>query len=306
MAQDSNRGIKLFCWLFVVIGLGIAGWGGWTLIKSIRTNDWPVTDGVIQSARQKSHPDKDGSTTYSAEITYTYEVAGVKYDGDKIAIGQMSSSSEYVQGVLGRYPVGGKVSVHYSATNPTDAVLETGIHGGTWICFVVGTVFTLFGVMFLQLMRTAAKAETAGVLQPSSATVSPDGSVTTSKAPLLMGVIFLIAGIGICFGQPSNGTPQWILYAAGGMFGMIGVYIFLAALKNKLYSKIATLLAVVLFLAIFHWISFGAGERIGTSTTPFSQQSGVNVKLPFAIFTILMDAAIIAGFFHWLSKRRKD
>lgn len=306
MAQTRPRSIQIFCWLFIVMGVGIVGWGGWTLIKSIRTNDWPVTDGVIQSARQKSHPDNDGSTTYSAEVTYAYQVAGISYTGSKITIGSMSSSSEYAQGVLSRYPVGGKVSVHYSATAPTDAVLETGIHGGTWICFAVGTVFALFGIMFLQLIRNAAKAEAADNLQPPSVTTSPDGSPTTSKAPLVLGVIFLIAGVGICFGQPSGGTPQWILYAAGGMFGMIGVYIFLAGLKNKLYSKIATLLILAPFLAIFHWISFGAGERIGTSTSSFSQQSGVSVKLPFAIFTILMDVVIIAVVIYRLRNRRND
>lgn len=306
MAQSTPRGLQLFCWLFIVLGVGITGWGGWTLIRSVRTNDWPVTEGVIQSARQESHRGTKGGTTYSAEVTYTYQVAKASYTGSKIAIGQMSSSSEYAQGVLSRYPVGGKVAVHYSATDPADAVLETGIHGGTWICFGVGTVFALFGVMFLQIMKAAAKAQTTDALQPGSTRPATDGSTTTSKAPLLMGVIFLIAGVGICFGQPSGGTPQWIVYAAGGMFGMVGVYIFLAGLKNKLYAKIAMVLMLVLFLVIFHWVSFGPGERIGTSTTPLSQQRGVSVKTPFAIATILMDVVIIALVIRRLRKGKSD
>ena len=288
------------------MGVGIVGWGGWTLIKSIRTNDWPVTEGVIQSARQKEHSDNDGSSTYSAEVTYTYQIAGISYTGDKIAIGQMSSSAAYAQSVLSRYPVGQKVSVHYSPTDPAQAVLETGIHGGTWICFAVGTVFALFGIMFLQLMRNAATAEMSGSLKSSSAPEATEGRETTNKPPVLLGLIFLIAGGAICFGQPSNGTPQWILYAAGGLFGSAGLYILLARLENKLFSKLATLLMLALFLAIFHWVSFGAGERLGTSTTPFSSRSGVNVKTPFAIFTILMDVVIIALLVHRFSKRRKE
>ena len=87
MAQSPPRGSQLFCWLFVVLGLGIAGYGLKSLIKSVCTKDWPVTDGVIQSAQQKSHPDNNGSTTYSAEVTYTYQVADVSYTGNKISIG---------------------------------------------------------------------------------------------------------------------------------------------------------------------------------------------------------------------------
>lgn len=63
---------------------------------------------------------------------------------------------------------------------------------------------------------------------------------------------------------------------------------------------------MVLFLTMFHWISFGAGERIVTSTTPFSEQSGVDVRWPFAIFTILMDLALVGVFFQWLSKRKRN
>jgi len=141
------------------MGMGIVGYGVWTLIKSVRTNDWPVTDGVIQSAQKKFHrDDNDGNGTYSAEVTYTYQVAGVNYDGNKIAIGQMSSSAAYAQGVLNRYPIGKTISVHYAPDNPTDAVLETGVHGGSWIGLVVGTFFTLFGLMFLQVLRTTDKA----------------------------------------------------------------------------------------------------------------------------------------------------
>lgn len=304
MAQVSNRGVQLFCWLFIVIGMVAVGVGVWTLIKSIRTKHWPVADGVIQSAHKQSHSGDHGSTTYSAEVTYTYQVAGVNYNGDNISIGQMSSSSEYAQKILNRYPVGKTISVHYSPANPAEAVLETGIHGGTWICFGVGTAFVLFGAMFLQIMRTAAKTKLPSA-PPSSVRTNPDGSVSMDQPPALMGVIFLLAGVGICFMQPSGGTPNWIVYAAGGFFGLMGIFLLLYRLDNKVYSRIAMMPVIALFLAIFHWISFGADERIGTSTTPFSQHSGVNVRTPFAIFTILIDLAIVAGFFHWLFKRRK-
>lgn len=236
MAQSPPRSAQIFCWLFVVIGLGIVGCGAWTLIKSFRTNDWPVTNGVIQSAHQQSHSGKEG-TTYSAAVTYTYQVADVSYTGNKIAIGQMSSSSDYAQGILNRYPVGKKIPVHYSPINPAEAVLETGVHGGTWICFIIGTVFALFGAMFLQLRRAATKAQMRGAPQASSVTMSPDGTISVDKPPLLMGVIFLIAGVSMCFAPPSNGVPHWVIYAIGGVFAWIGVYIIFSGWRNKIFPK---------------------------------------------------------------------
>jgi hypothetical protein len=218
MAQMSSRGTQLFCSLFIVIGLLAVGIGIWTLAKSIRSEHWPVTDGIVQSAEMKSHEGSKGRTTYSAEVTYTFQVAGTSYTGDKVSIGQMSSSAEYAQGILNHYPTGKKVSVHYSPGDPSDAVLETGIHGGTWICLGVGTAFTLFGIMFLQISRAAARAQMPGAPESSSVEVLPGGRVTMSKPPVLMCVIFLLAGIGLSFVPPDPGKPNWLMCAVGAFF----------------------------------------------------------------------------------------
>jgi uncharacterized protein (TIGR03435 family) len=303
MAQMSNRGAQLFCSLFVVIGLVAVGIGIWTLAKSIRSEHWPVTDGIIQSAEMKSHSGSKGGTTYSAEVTYTYQVAGMSYTDDKVSIGQMSSSSEYARGILNRYPVGRKVSVHYAPGDPSDAVLETGIHGGTWICLGVGTAFTLFGIMFLQIQRAAARAQMPGAAESSSVKVLPGGRVTMDKPPVMMGVIFLLVGIGLCFVPPDSGKPAWLMYVVGAVFFCGGVMALLMRMENKLYGKIGSLMFLVPFLVIFHWVSFGAGERNGTVSMPFSVTHGASVRTPFAIFTVLMDLVIVAGVVHWLLKR---
>jgi hypothetical protein len=228
------------------------------------------------------------------------------YTGDKVSIGAMSSSSAYAQGILNRYPIGKKVSVHYSPGDPSEAVLETGIHGGTWICLGVGTAFTLFGALFLQIQRAAARAQMPGAPPSSSVKVQPDGSVTMDKPPVLMGVIFLLAGLGICCVPPDSGTPHWVVFAAGGMFASGGMLLLLYRLENKAYSKIAMAAFLAAFLAVFHWVSFGGGERNGTVSAPFSVTHGVSVRTPFALFTILIDVAIVAGLVHWLIKRWKD
>ena len=297
MAQMSSRGTQLFCSLFIVIGLVAVGMGIWTLTKSLRSEQWPVTDGIIQLAEMKSHQGSKGGTTYSAEVTYTYQVAGTNYTGDKVSIGQMSSSSEYARGILNRYPVGKKVSVHYSPGDPSNAVLETGIHGGMWICLGVGTAFTLFGFMFLQINRAAARAQMPGAPESSSVKVWPDGSVTMDKPPVLMGVIFLLVGIGLCFvhaGQRQAGLAD-VCRGRNVCVWRRDPSVD-AAGEQDIFQDRDGADGSGLVLVIFHWISFGPGERIGTVSTPFSVTHGVSVRTPFAIFTILMDVVILAGF----------
>ena len=274
------------------------GSGVWMAFKSVSSEQWPVTDGVVLTAEMKSHSGEHGDT-YSAAVTYEYRVTGEKYTGNKIAIGSMSSSTSYAQGILSRYPVGKQVVVHYSPEHPAEAVLETGIHGGTWVCLGVGMAFALFGLMFLQLSRAAAQAELPGA-PPSGLHTQPDGSVTMDKPPVLMGVIFLLAGIGLSLVTPDNGTPRWIMWAVGATFGFAGLLLLLQRLENKVYSKIATWFVMIPFMAVFHWVAFGAGDRTGTVSGSFIATHTADVRWPFAIFTLLVDLVIVVSLIHKL------
>ncbi|HEU5396215.1 MAG TPA: DUF3592 domain-containing protein [Verrucomicrobiae bacterium] len=305
MAQLSRNAGRFFCSIFIVVGLIAAGAGGWNLVKGIRTEQWPVANGIVMSAKVVRNSGGRGSDTYSPEIWYSYHVAGMGYTGKKISIGQMSSSSGYAQGVVGRYPVGKQVTVHYNPADPAEAVLETGVHGGTWILFGVGGAFILVGFLFLQIQTAIARAQAAGGSTPS-VTVLPDGQFTMQEPPALMGVIFILAGAGICFLHPADGVPHWIVIGAGIFFVLMGIFLLLRRLKNKLYAKIAMAPVLLTFLAILHWVSFGAGERAGTVTTPFSAGHAANIRTPFAIFTVAIDVIIVASLVYRLWKRNKD
>jgi hypothetical protein len=299
----SKRNTRAFCGLFMLIGAVAIGCGAWTLLRSLRCQHWPTTEGVIEEAEMEQHETADteqqsSSFTYSANVSYSYQVAGIHYEGTRLAIGAMSASSNYARGILDRYPVGKKVSVHYAPDNPELAVLETGIHGGTWIALGVGTLFVLFGWMILQWPSSANRAG-----QTTSATQS---NVGLQQPPMLMGVIFMLMGSFVFFMEPADGNPHWILYAVGGFFVVAGLFVLALHLQNKLYSKILMWAFLLTFLVIFHWVSFGPGERIGTTTTPFSQYSGVNVRTPFAVFTVLLDMALLAGGVRWLLKGREN
>jgi len=134
----------------------------------------------------------------------------------------------------------------------------------------------------------------------------PDGRVTMDKPPVLMGVIFILMGSFIPFGEPADKVPHWTLYVAAGIFIFAGLALLLARLENKIYAKIFGATAVVLLMAVFNWAGFGPGERIGTSTTPFGTHSGVNVKTGFAVITTFFDLVLVAFVVHWLLKRRPE
>lgn len=306
MAQSLHRGTRgerLFCWLFVIVGLVLVGNGIRLVTHGLRAEHWPVTVGTVQSGGIKSISDEDG-TTYSAEVTYLYEVAGTKYTNDEAAMEGMSASQSYAEGVLKQYPVGKKICVYYSPGNPAEAVLEPGIHGGAWICLALGAAFTLFGILFRQIARAAVRPASPTPLSRGLARQT-DGSVSTDQPPVLLGVIFLLAGIGLGFVPPESGQPRWLMYAVGAVFFCGGVVALLYRLKDKTYSKLASFVFLVPFLAIFHWVSFGLGDRTGTFSTSFSVSQPVNDRTPFALFTVLIDAGIVAGLIHWLLKGRK-
>jgi hypothetical protein len=154
--RTSNR---LFFGLFFVIGVLAIGYGASLLVQSLRCEYWPVTDGVIETAVMKyqanSHSGHHGGT-YGVKITYHYQVAGTGLEGTQVAFGELESSAAHAQAILDRYPPGQKVQVHYDAANPQRAVLEPGIHGGTWLYFTLGAMFALVGGWQLGLYRRLA------------------------------------------------------------------------------------------------------------------------------------------------------
>jgi len=112
--QPSNRGTRMFCGLFILIGAVAIGCGAWTLLRSLRCQHWPTTEGLIEAAEMgvQSGSDSGSDDTYSANVSYDYQVAGIHYKGTRLAFGAMSASSDYAQGILDRYPVGNKVPVY--------------------------------------------------------------------------------------------------------------------------------------------------------------------------------------------------
>jgi len=222
--KNAMRGVSLFLSLFTLIGLIVLGAGVWNLVRSVRCESWPTVEGVVLSSQMELHRGNKGGMTYSASIGYDYMVGRTHYNGTRVAFGSMSASAAYAQVILNRFPVGKKVPVSYSPGNPQDSVLEPGIHGGTWICFGVGSLFMLAGMMFRQIAQAAQRAPLNAI--PG---VASGGDTGMQRPPLLMGVIFILTGSFVAIGATTSGGPKWLIC---GAFILAGLFLLKKSLEK--------------------------------------------------------------------------
>jgi Protein of unknown function (DUF3592) len=61
-----------------------------------------------------------------ADVTYAYEVNGTSYESSRIRFGQgRTRFRSQAEELVGRYPAGSDVDVHYNPADPGVAVLDT-------------------------------------------------------------------------------------------------------------------------------------------------------------------------------------
>lgn len=81
----STRGMMLFGLPFFAVGLFMGGCNAWTVTRHHAAQKWVEMPAVIQTAKLERH-ESDDSTTYKAVATYTYELAGRQYTGDRVSL----------------------------------------------------------------------------------------------------------------------------------------------------------------------------------------------------------------------------
>jgi hypothetical protein len=91
-----------------------------------RASKWPVARGrVIRSEVEEDPSAESDSVTYKAAVTYTYEVNGLTYQGDRLTLGTMSSSPRgFALRTTAKYPVGSEIQVHYNPLKPAESVIN--------------------------------------------------------------------------------------------------------------------------------------------------------------------------------------
>jgi TPR repeat protein len=96
----------------------------WQALKTIRmakaSAGWNTTSGVVTASTTKKV-----AFRVQPRVTYSYEVNGSPYTGERITFVSLTPKQE-VDGVLGRYPLGQAVTVYYAPADPRQSVLEPG------------------------------------------------------------------------------------------------------------------------------------------------------------------------------------
>ena len=107
--------------LIVLIVFPFLIWGSYKKLSLSRASaTWPQVPGVVTAAERV----KRGWRTQPS-VTYSYEVSGKAYSGNKITFADMVPSGE-TEPTLARYPVQQAVTVHFNPNDPGVAVLEPG------------------------------------------------------------------------------------------------------------------------------------------------------------------------------------
>jgi hypothetical protein len=128
--------LHVICAIFGAVGVGLLVAGLRDVLRAARTRRWPTAPGTIVSAEELQHsrempPEAGGGTRihYDARIHYEYSVGRVHIGSTVVRLGPTESSNEArAQSTLARYLPGQQVPVSYNPKDPTDSVLEPGLH----------------------------------------------------------------------------------------------------------------------------------------------------------------------------------
>ena len=143
---------------FITVGIMFLMLGFYPFFKSIVSNPWPTTEGVITLS--KSYPSSYfrifSGTPYHTTIEYEYTVDERLYHSNKVEFGIGASLfllGDFASRLLERYPAGKFVRVYVNPKNPQETVLERSPSMGTSVAWVfIGILASAVG-LFANLFK---------------------------------------------------------------------------------------------------------------------------------------------------------
>ena len=132
----------------LAFGLVGAIYGVGVVRKAAAIMHWPSTRGTVETSATRTHKERR-SVRYSVDVTYSYEVLGVKYRGSSMAVGGgFSTDDKSLSEFRSRcYPVGSTLPVYYNPDDPSEAYLERTSHQ-PYTALILSAAALMFGTMF--------------------------------------------------------------------------------------------------------------------------------------------------------------
>jgi len=128
--------------------------GVYKYMEVMRAARWPKAQGRVVTSTSEARtvrsggPDRNDTERRTfAKIVYEFSVAGRKYKGGRVSIGEDMGNFEVAE-TIARYPVGKDVTVYYNPVKPSECVLERDVPPGLWkgfaiiLAVVVGLIVT--------------------------------------------------------------------------------------------------------------------------------------------------------------------
>jgi hypothetical protein len=156
---------RLFGLFFFWAGIAAICWGVRDIIHAHESVRWPTVEGRVGHSEVVN-----GNRSTYASVTYYYQVSGAAYYNDCVRFGGAPGGALMAGIVVGRYPVGLSVRVHYNPASPDESVLEPGVRFFNELTLpIVGLVLFLFGCRRLAESQRQARLARTEVCPPSAA-----------------------------------------------------------------------------------------------------------------------------------------
>jgi hypothetical protein len=164
----DNPSIKQTVSVFAFFILLLLAWlvvGAIGFYRAVVSYNWPVTQGTVVSAEVVRPAGK--STKYVAEIGYTYQVGGKEFFSKSFKATSARGTSSWARQLVGGYPAGTRVAVHYNPEKPGDSVVEPGLQSDNyWMTLApLAAIVLLLLALFQQVKNKNKPAD--GLLKTS-------------------------------------------------------------------------------------------------------------------------------------------
>jgi hypothetical protein len=236
----------LYILFFFSAWTGLVGFFDYMVIHGIQRQSaamaFPTVEGRVLESRVRTSRGSRGTTHYYAMIRYAYSVGGKSYKSDLLRYGMPAQSgrSSAEQAARAR-PVGSLVTVHYNRTNPSDALLEPGVHGVDLLILLILLPFNLIVVaIFYGLAASglrggrAAEAGGAKVIYRGPVQAMRLSTLMPGVAALAVGFIcWLLAIVAVAIFGGSDPSIASAIRGALFALGMPTLTYFLVWLRSK-------------------------------------------------------------------------
>lgn len=146
--QSTKGNAVIIIGALLVFALVLGGFGIAKYRVGAASVDWSTVSGRVTTARLDTTRSND-KTKYQPSVTYAYEVAGTRHNGNRISALSAYTSRGRAETVLARYKVGTAVDVYYDPEDPKSSVLEPGAGRDVMFILVAAVGCLMLAVLVL-------------------------------------------------------------------------------------------------------------------------------------------------------------